>query len=224
MYPLEFYFIDHYDSFSFNVVDWLCGNDCEIRVRHIQFDDTEAMAAIVRNPLPVVISPGPRHPVYAESTMTVVEKLLGHVPILGICLGHQILGTLGGFPVVRSAEPFHGSALEISVLESGNLFTGLPSKFMAATYNSLIVGAADSFPADWRVAAVNTAGEIQALTWKMPGKFPAFGIQFHPESFLTEYGAILRKNWLQEVDCFYRPKHITSATHTSATAPLSMPS
>lgn len=222
MPQIKLYFIDHYDSFSFNVVDWLRRDSSEIEIEHVQFDNPVAMRKIQENPLPIVISPGPRHPDDAPQTRNLVEALLGQVPILGICLGHQILGRIGGFQVGRAKAPFHGAAKPILPDQTAELFLGLPTSFAAATYNSLIVEPANGISPDWNVAAVDASGEIQSIRWRKAGRYPAFGMQFHPESFLTEHAETLRTNWIAEARKF--PSFRPPVSYTSAIAPLSMPS
>jgi len=198
------YFVDHYDSFSYNVIDWLTADDPRIQVIHIQCDDMMALNRIQYHPLPLVISPGPKHPDDAINTTNLVRSLLGKVPILGVCLGHQILGTIGGFQVKKAVHPFHGSTVEIYVENPGALFAGVPKRFSAATYNSLVVTPAllHKTPSEWEINAVNEYGEVQGLAWLKEGAEPAFGVQFHPESFLTEEKLQLRQNWLAVVDKF----------------------
>ncbi len=206
MNPVEMYFIDHYDSFSYNVIDWLIAGEIQIKVIHLQCDDEQAMKRIYQRPLPVVISPGPRHPKDALATTRLVHDFLGKVPILGVCLGHQILGSIGGFAIEKASHPFHGSTLEITVQNPGILFNGVPANFSAATYNSLVVKLDPmNKPAiNWMVNAVNQYGEIQGLTWTKDKEQSAFGVQFHPESFLTEEKLRLRQNWIGVVERFQK--------------------
>jgi len=198
------YFIDHYDSFSYNVIDWLTGDDSDIEVIHLQYDSDNVTNQIFDRPLPLVISPGPKRPSDVGTTLELVRPLLGKVPILGICLGHQILGSIGGFYVTNASHPFHGSTIEIVVENPGLLFAGMPKRFDAATYNSLILkqNLQRSDPSDWVVNAVDQYGEIQAVTWTKCDAQPAFGVQFHPESFLTVEKIRLRENWLEVVSQF----------------------
>lgn len=205
MLPLKLYFIDHYDSFSFNVVDWLRGTSKDIEIHHVQFDDRGAMQSIYDDLCPIVLSPGPRHPNDAEPTRNLVKDLIGKVPVLGICLGHQILGQIAGFKIVKAAAPFHGSTLEILPTVTTHLFQGMPASFAAATYNSLVVQTCNSVDPDWHIDAKDSLGGIQAISKKKAGEYPAFGLQFHPESFLTQYADILRSNWLHEVRDYYLP-------------------
>jgi anthranilate synthase/aminodeoxychorismate synthase-like glutamine amidotransferase len=198
------YFIDHYDSFSHNVIDWLTADDPDIQVIHLQFDDELSIKQINNQPLPIVLSPGPRHPDDSVATASLVKTLIGKVPILGVCLGHQILGLIAGFSIGTAAHPFHGSTVEITVKNPGILFDGVPKQFNAATYNSLVVKQESNgkIADDWVINALNQYGEIQGLSWSKDDAEPAFGVQFHPESFLTEENAQLRKNWLTVVKRF----------------------
>jgi anthranilate synthase/aminodeoxychorismate synthase-like glutamine amidotransferase len=202
------YFIDHYDSFSHNVIDWLSAGDSDIQVHHLQYDDKSSLKQFDDRPLPLVLSPGPRHPNDAATTLDLVRSFLGKVPILGVCLGHQILGVVGGFSITKASHPFHGSTQDITITNPGILFAGVPSRFKAATYNSLVVKQdphkKTSF--EWDINAVNQHGEIQALTWLKSNAEPAFGVQFHPESFLTEEKLKLRQNWLSVVERFNASK------------------
>lgn len=220
--PKKIYFIDHYDSFSWNVVDWLRGDGTEVEIVPVDFDDPEGMRRVLQEPAALVISPGPRNPLEATPTIHLVETLLGRVPILGICLGHQILGHVAGLSVSRAAAPFHGSSFAVILNGVSPLFSGMPPVFTAATYNSLIVSG--EVPSGWRVDAVNEADEIQALSRTVPGEQPAFGVQFHPESFLTSHKDILRRNWLATAMRFSDAFDAGLGLQTSATAPLSMPS
>jgi anthranilate synthase/aminodeoxychorismate synthase-like glutamine amidotransferase len=218
----KLYFIDHYDSFSWNVIDWLRGDGSSLDIVPVDFDDPIGMQRVHQEPAALVISPGPRNPLEATPTIRLVEGLLGQVPILGICLGHQILGHIAGFSVARASAPFHGSSFSVLLNGTSSIFAGMPPVFAAATYNSLIVSG--DVPSGWRVDAFNELGEIQALSRIASGEQPAFGVQFHPESFLTAHKDILRRNWLDVVGRFPNTADTGVCIQTSATAPLSMPS
>lgn len=214
---IEIALIDHYDSFTFNVLDWLVTGPEGVQVHYIACDDLNSLSVLSRSAvirLPLVISPGPKRPQDAPNTLELLQNSLGSVPILGVCLGHQMLAHIAGAPIIRAKEPFHGSTRKIrpDSVVSG-LFAGCPESFQAATYNSLIV-AHGSFTAPWRVTATCEQNEIQAIAYEDSGKQPAYGVQFHPESFLSEAKDILRANWLGVVMRYY----------SSAKAPLSMPS
>lgn len=183
-------FIDHYDSFSFNVIDWL--KQGAVEIDYAAFDDVNGLERIRRLGIPLVISPGPKHPLDAGPTLAFLAKSLGKVPILGICLGHQLLATAAGGLVVRAKSPFHGVARRVDVLDEKDLFSRFPPTFKAASYNSLTVSPhADGF----EVIACCEEGEVQAIRLKNLAA-PAFGVQFHPESFMSEEADQLRSNWL----------------------------
>ncbi len=188
--------IDHYDSFTFNVIDWL-ERDPDVTVRRVACDDERGLAALAVERLPLVLSPGPRRPEDAPQTLALVQKLLGKTPILGVCLGHQQLAHLAGAKIVPGKAPFHGSTRLVRPLVTEGLFAGVsPEGFQAATYNSLVVQES-SLPLPWRVLARCDQGEVQAMVRDVAGDAAAFGIQFHPESFLSENATLLRANWLR---------------------------
>lgn len=149
--------------------------------------------------LPVLLSPGPNDPASAWQTIEFARRSIGLTPILGICLGHQILGQLAGGVIRRSDSPLHGSARRIRVLAGGGLFKGLSLSFEAGSYNSLVVDVKDVELVDgWEVSAVCDGGECQALSFSKPGSAPAFGTQFHPESFLSSIsGLAIRDNFIK---------------------------
>lgn len=197
------YFVDHFDSFSFNVKAWLeAGRDRQEVIR-IPADDLIGLKKILNARRPVVLSPGPKSPADYPATMVLCRELAGQVPVLGICLGHQMLGTAFGWEVTRSAVPFHGSRRVIKVMASASRLLDPGSFFEAATYNSLVLG--DRQPAPragavcFKVTAICEAGEVQAIE-SVSGALAA-GVQFHPESFLSEFkaNAELRDRWLASV-------------------------
>ena len=184
--------IDNYDSFVFNVEQYLkeMTDDEVITVRNdaITIDDIKKM-----NPSKIIFSPGPKHPKDSGICLEILNNTdeLGNIPILGICLGHQAIGMNFGGKIKRLENPLHGKTSEITVL-SGNsvLFKNLPKKFKVMRYHSLYV---DDIPEDLEVTAKSEDGVAMAVEHKSKN---IFGIQFHPESFFTEYGKNMIRNFL----------------------------
>lgn len=191
-------FIDHYDSFSFNVLDWLfrAGLD-ESDVLFARCDDKNALEHVKKSKIPLVLSPGPHHPKDLSLSLDLVRTSIDHVPILGVCLGHQLLGFASGASVVPAKNPWHGSRQEIRILSQEAIFAGLPSKINVACYNSLTV---DRLSMErhqhWNVLAENQDGEIMAMM-KNDTAVATWSVQFHPESFMSEYGNAMAVNWLR---------------------------
>jgi anthranilate synthase/aminodeoxychorismate synthase-like glutamine amidotransferase len=170
-------FIDHYDSFSFNIVDWLIRND--FLVEYFRFDDLEKLAILANHLRPLVLSPGPGHPDDYASSLTLVRQASGRVPILGICLGHQILSAANGANIVRSRSPFHGSTKRLDWHGHHNF----ENSHYAVSYNSLAAQFA-VVPAGTSVMATSDGGEAQVIAIKHENwNYRALGIQFHPESY-----------------------------------------
>jgi anthranilate synthase/aminodeoxychorismate synthase-like glutamine amidotransferase len=197
---MEAVFIDHYDSFSFNLIAWLLGKDSGVRLQRIGFDDTRALRELQFKPQPLVLSPGPKAPLDATTSLELVQQWRGRVPILGVCLGHQILGAALGGRIVQAQHPFHGSLRSVHVRYHPPGVDFASSKFQATTYNSLVVDRASLEP-DW-VFAENSHGEVEGLYWQQRHAWPALGVQFHPESFLSEHQEPLRRWWWHQVELF----------------------
>jgi anthranilate synthase component 2 len=181
--------LDNYDSFTFNLVQYLGELSAEVRVfRNDQID----VAGIRRErPRGLVISPGPCTPDEAGVTLEAIRALSGELPILGVCLGHQAIGQAFGGRVVRNPRIVHGKASP--VLHRGRgLYQGLPSPFLAGRYHSLVVERR-SLPSSLAVTAWTREGEIMGLRHR---RLDVEGVQFHPESILTEHGKALLANWL----------------------------
>ena len=193
------YFIDHYDSFSFNLMDWLSEALPSYELVRVVFDDAKSMAKLIEYDAPLIISPGPKHPKDVAQTLSLIKKKIGLVPIFGVCLGHQILGYIRGYEIVKSSLTFHGSSRLVHFKESEGVFSHMTGEYSFASYNSLCV----SLPADSsEVVAINQHNEVEALEIKT-GKYPAIGVQFHPESFLSKDKKDLQKVWKSIVDDFY---------------------
>ena len=182
--------IDNYDSFTFNLVQYLLELGAEARVVKNDAIDVDA----IRDDLPdaLLVSPGPCTPDDAGVSLASIEAMAGVVPILGVCLGHQAIAQAFGGKVVPSARPMHGKTS--AILHDGRgLFAQLPSPFEATRYHSLVVERA-SLPACLEVSAWTEEGEIMALRHRTKD---VQGLQFHPESILTPSGKALLARWLE---------------------------
>lgn len=183
--------IDNYDSFVFNVARYFEELGREIVV---QRNDAIDVAGIRRMaPAAIVISPGPGTPSDAGVSLSVVEKLSGEVPILGVCLGHQCIGAALGAPVVPAKRPLYGRTSQVSHNRE-RLFENMPQPLTVARYHSLIVAATPALEAAASIDAVSEEGEIMALSHR---SHPTYGVQFHPESILSEQGHALFGNFLR---------------------------
>ena len=178
--------VDNYDSFVFNIARYF--EELGERVKVIRNDEITLRDIKAKA---IVISPGPCTPIEAGASREVVRELSGKLPILGICLGHQVIGDVFGAKVKRARQPLHGEA---SVIEHNgdDLFNGLPQNFFAGRYHSLIVDEVENTPL--RITACAENGEIMGLQHQTQ---PTFGVQFHPESILTEHGYDLLRNFLK---------------------------
>jgi anthranilate synthase/aminodeoxychorismate synthase-like glutamine amidotransferase len=181
--------IDNYDSFTYNLVQYIGAINPDLEVFRNDKVSLEQIGKI--NPDRIVISPGPGRPEDAGLSIEIINKFGSQLPIFGICLGHQAITVAFGGKVGRAKEIVHGKTSMINHSKSV-LFTGLPEKFEATRYHSL-VALRDSFPPDLKITAQTDNGLIMGLEHK---KFPIYGVQFHPESILTEYGMEMIKNFL----------------------------
>jgi anthranilate synthase component 2 len=185
--------IDNYDSFTYNLVQYLGQLGEEVAVHRndaITLDEIEAM-----NPEAIFLSPGPCSPEQAGITVDVIRRFHRRVPLMGVCLGHQAIGHAFGGRVVRAARIMHGKTSPI-LNDGRTIFQGLPSPFPAGRYHSLIV-ARESLPDCLEVSAETEEGEIMGLRHRT---LPVEGIQFHPESILTPGGKRIIRNFLQLID------------------------
>ena len=182
--------IDNYDSFTYNLYQYLGVLGVEVEVRR---NDTISLDAIEgMKPERIVISPGPGTPQSAGITISVIERFHRQVPLLGVCLGHQAIGAAFGGRVVHAARLMHGKVSEIQH-DGKSIFHGVPDPFTATRYHSLAVER-ESLPACLEVSAVAEDGEIMGLRHR---EYPVEGVQFHPESILTPEGMNILKNFLQ---------------------------
>jgi len=182
--------IDNYDSFTYNLVQYLgeLGETVEVRRNNkVTLDEIDQM-----RPERIVISPGPGTPDDAGITLDTIQRFSGRVPLLGVCLGHQAIGQAFGGKVIRASELMHGKASEVSH-DGKTIFAGLPAPFQAGRYHSLIVERA-GLPACLEVSAVTRDGVIMGLRHR---EQPIEGVQFHPESILTPAGKTLLANFLK---------------------------
>lgn len=191
-------YIDHYDSFTANLIDWLQASPRPLSLEITAFDDFEKMSWLAQSNLALIFSPGPKSPLEARSSQELIRGKLGIVPILGVCLGHQILGTVLGGRIVRSKHPFHGEDRLIQVKDPSGFLCDVPREFRAGVYHSLVVDPAALVP-EARVTALDVHGECQVLEYTPLGLAPALGVQFHPESFLSDDLSGLRERWLDAV-------------------------
>ena len=182
--------IDNYDSFTYNLVQYLGEMGQDVRV--IRNDELPAAQIAALAPSHIVISPGPCTPNEAGISLEVIKTYAGQIPILGVCLGHQAIGQAFGGKVVRAARVMHGKTSQISHDGKG-LFTGLPNPFQATRYHSLLIERA-SVPDVLDVTAETAEKEIMAVRHKT---LPVEGVQFHPESFLTTSGKDLLRNFIE---------------------------
>jgi anthranilate synthase component 2 len=190
--------VDNYDSFTWNLVQYLGELGADVRVFR---NDAIDVAGIRRlRPRGLVISPGPCTPDEAGVSLEAIRALAGVVPILGVCLGHQAIGQAFGGKVVRNERIVHGKASP--VLHRGDgIYAGLPSPFEAGRYHSLVVERS-SLPRDLVITSWTREGEVMGLRHR---KLDVEGVQFHPESVLTGHGKALLGNWLARVRAGRRP-------------------
>lgn len=185
--------IDNYDSFTYNLYQLIGTLYADIRVvrnDEITIEEIEKM-----KPEALIISPGPGYPADAGISVEAIRRFSGEIPILGICLGHQAIAEAFGGKIIRAKIPMHGKSTEISVNTDCPIFAGLPEKVTAARYHSLVADVI-SLPVCLRVTATDGDGQIMALRHK---DHPTYGMQFHPESILTEHGAGILSAFLCDV-------------------------
>ena len=181
--------LDNYDSFVYNLsryVRELGEHPVVVRNDRISLADIRALA-----PTHIIVSPGPCSPTEAGISVSAIREFGATIPILGVCLGHQAIGTAYGAEIVRARNPMHGKTSRIHH-DGSDLFTGVPSPFTATRYHSLVI-APDSLPPSLRVTATSEDGEIMAVAHRTD---PVVGVQFHPESALTENGYWLIDHFL----------------------------
>ena len=181
--------IDNYDSFTYNLVQYFGELGAEVEVFRNDEITLEGIAA--RAPDRLVISPGPCSPAEAGISVAAIRHFAGRVPILGVCLGHQSIGAAFGGTIVRARELMHGKTSVITTTQSG-LFAGLPRQFTVNRYHSLAIDRA-TLPDGLAITAWCDDGEIMGVQHR---ELPVHGVQFHPESVLSEHGHALLRNFL----------------------------
>ncbi len=186
--------IDNYDSFTYNLVQRFGEIDSGIEIEVVRNDCISVEEAEAREPSHLVISPGPCTPKEAGVSADLVARFRGRIPILGVCLGHQTIGDLHGMTVRRHDTPVHGKTSMVHH-DGAGVFAGLSEPFVATRYHSLVIER-DTVPPDWKISAWLEDGLVMGLRHSSDGGFPIEGVQFHPESFLTEEGPQLLANFL----------------------------
>lgn len=186
--------IDNYDSFTYNLVQRIGELDPGLELRVFRNDKITAAEVREMKPDHIVISPGPCTPAEGGVSNDIIRNLGGRIPILGVCLGHQCIGFCSGMTVERNWRLMHGKTSPI-LHDGKTIFRGLSNPFTATRYHSLVVRR-DTIPTDkWQVSAWTEEGEVMALRSLGSGS-PLEGVQFHPESFLTDEGPLLLANFL----------------------------
>ncbi len=181
--------IDNYDSFTYNLVQYLGELEQQVAVRRndeISLEEIEAMS-----PRHILISPGPCTPNEAGVSLSLIDRFKGRIPILGVCLGHQAIGQAFGGEVIRAERMMHGKTSEI-LHDGKTIFQDIPSPFLATRYHSLIVRR-ESVPDCLEISAETEQGEVMGLRHK---HYPIEGVQFHPESIITDHGLTLLRNFI----------------------------
>ena len=189
--------IDNYDSFTFNLVQYFQQLGADVRVVRNDAMRVEEIAAL--KPERIVISPGPGNPDQAGVSLAVIEQLGPQIPLLGVCLGHQAIGQVFGGHVIRAGKIMHGKVSAMRHHGRG-VFTGLPDGYTATRYHSLVVDK-DRLPDCLEITAwtENADGSMEEIMGLRHKTLPIEGVQFHPESVLTEHGHALLKNFLDGV-------------------------
>ena len=182
--------IDNYDSFTYNLVQYLGELGADV---HVHRNDAITLGEVAAwEPEAIVISPGPCTPNEAGITLETIERLAGRIPILGVCLGHQAIGQAFGGRVVRAERVMHGKLSPVTH-DGRGVFTGLPTPFAVTRYHSLAIER-ENLPAELEVTATADDGEIMGVRHR---KLAVEGVQFHPEAILTEHGKRLLANFLE---------------------------
>ena len=182
--------VDNYDSFTYNIVQYF--GELGAAVTVVRNDEVSLADITAHAPTHLVISPGPCSPAEAGISVAAIRYFAGKLPILGVCLGHQAIGAAFGGKIIRAQQLMHGKTSVISTTQQG-VFAGLPAQFTVNRYHSLAIERS-SCPAELELTAWTDDGEIMGVRHR---SLPIQGVQFHPESILTEHGHAMLKNFLQ---------------------------
>lgn len=182
--------IDNYDSFTYNLVQQLA----ELNAKYIVYKNDEIDLNKIKEikPSKILISPGPGRPENSKVSLVAIKEFYKEIPILGVCLGHQAIGYLFGAKIVRAKKIMHGKT-SIIFNDGKSLFKNLPERFSATRYHSLVIDE-ETLSDEFEISARSDDNQIMGIRHK---NFPLEGVQFHPESILTEYGTLIIKNWLE---------------------------
>ncbi|MDF2541723.1 MAG: anthranilate synthase subunit [Herbinix sp.] len=187
---MKYFMIDNNDSFVYNLAAYFKELGQEIQVENIK--DIRLNSFHINNLKGIIISPGPGTPEQAVISSDIVNNYAGKIPILGVCLGHQVIGHCFGATVKKGRRPMHGKISTLHHTEE-RLFHGLPSSFQVTRYHSLVIDQS-TLSNEWIIDAVTDDEEIMAISHI---KYPLYGVQFHPEALLTEYGHELLSNFIK---------------------------
>lgn len=190
--PIEILLIDNYDSFTFNLVQYFKELSCSVKV--IRNDEMTVAQIAAQRPHMIVLSPGPCSPNESGVCLSVVAELAGKIPIFGVCLGHQVIAQSFGGKVIRAGKVMHGKVSQVRH-KRHQMFASVPENFSVTRYHSLVVSA-DTLPEEFEITARTLSSEaetseVMAIAHK---SLPVWGVQFHPESHLTEFGHQLLEN------------------------------
>ena len=186
-------FIDNYDSFTYNLVQFCGSVNPDIKV--VRNDEITVEEIEKLNPSHIIISPGPGYPKNAGVCEDVIRKLKGKFPILGVCLGHQAICEVFGAEITHARKLMHGKKINIIVDNNCKIFADMPNVIEGARYHSLIANRS-SIPEDLRVTAQDETGEVMGVKHR---DYEIYGLQFHPESILTSHGMQMIRNFLERV-------------------------
>lgn len=193
-----YYMVDNYDSFVYNLSAYLEEAGREVLVRRA--DQVSLSEICSLRPEGIILSPGPKRPTDALESIQVLRRFQGQIPILGVCLGHQVIGHVFGANVRKGRQPMHGKITPVHHQDTG-LFSGLPATFDVTRYHSLVVSAED-LPSCLVANAWSADGSVMGMVHRT---MPIYGVQFHPEAVLTQFGHELLRNFYKICERWERP-------------------